>query len=177
VTRLVVAAVLLLAAAAAGDALRGRAEPDPREDGRAPPPAQLVASHARGFAVTGERLDDRVLLHGEAYLGREALADAFPAPVGGPIHVGKLAAAADGTLALGIYRFPSAQPLERAVELWRDGRLLGAFTVPPGYFSGGLAVSRDGTVVATFGHDGALRGVFDRRGRRLPALPASFPAD
>ena len=175
--RVLVCAVVVLAAAAAADAFR----PSPvkrdgeRDAGRRPlersagPP---LVSGAGGFSPAGRRLHDHVVRGDAEYLSAEAIADAFPAPVGGPIDIAKAAATRDGTLALGIYRFPSAQPAQGAVEVWADGRLVGAFTVPPGYFGGGLALTPDGRRIATFGHDGTLRGVFDREGRRLPGLDA-----
>jgi hypothetical protein len=176
-TRILVAAVVLLAAAAAGDAFRRSdaetSRPLPRA--RSPGDEQVLVGQLRSlFQPGGRRLDDRVLYAGRQYLGPEAIADAFPSDVRGPIHVAKLAVARDGTLALGVYRFPSGQPFEGAVELWRRRRLVGAFRVPNGFFGGGLALSRDGRYVATFSYDRQLRGVFDRRGRRISGLPETF---
>ena len=174
--RVLVCAVVVLAAAAAADAFRAggdgaldrEADRRPVEERRGP----RLAFGAGEFVPAGRRLNDRVLRGDAEYLSADAIADAFPAPVGGPIDVAQLAAAPNGTLALGIYRFPSAQPAQGAVEVWADGRLVGAFTVPPGYFGGGLALTPDGRTIATFAHDGTLRGVFDREGRRLPGLDA-----
>ncbi len=173
--RALVVAVVLLAAAATVDAFREAGGDDGERDGRraGATAAPALVSGAGEFLPVGRRLDDRVLRGSEEYLSAEAIADAFPAPVGGPIDVAKVAAAPNGTLALGIYRFPSAQPAQGAVEVWADGRLVGAFTVPPGYFGGGLALTPDGRRIAAFGHDGSLRGVFDRQGRRLPGLDGS----
>jgi hypothetical protein len=174
-TRALVGAVLVLAAAAATDALR-----DPGEDGAAPraPESERRLAGRLGslFRPAGPRLEDRVLYAGREYLGPDAIAAAFPSQVGGPVHVAKLAVARDGTLALGVYRFPSGRPFEGAVELWRRRRLVGAFPVPNGSFGGGLALSRDARYVATFSHDGRLRGVFDRRGRRVAERPETFLA-
>jgi hypothetical protein len=176
-TRVLVAAMVLLAAAAAGDALRGSGADGSSPHERAPVPEaerRLVGQLRSLFRPGGARLDDRVLYAGREYLGSKAIADAFPSDVRGPVHIAKLTVARDGTLALGVYRFPSGRPFEGAVELWRRRRLVGAFRVPDGYFGGGLALSRDARYVATFSHDGQLRAVFDRTGRRLSHLPDSF---
>ena len=164
--RLVVAAVVVLALAAAGDALRRAGSPTVEPSRERAPAAGLdrVAAQASEFAADGSRLPDRVLRAGKVYLSAEAIADAFPVDVGGPVYVAQLDVAKDGTLALGVYRFPSGKPLERGIELWRDRRLIGAFSVPPGFFGGGLAFIADGTL-STFGPDGDLRAVYDRRGR------------
>ncbi|MDQ4081966.1 MAG: hypothetical protein M3123_03645, partial [Actinomycetota bacterium] len=108
------------------------------------------------------------------YLSRDAVARAFPVRVEGPLDISKVAVAPDGTLVLAVYRFPADRPAQGALEFWRGRTLLSAFPVPPGYFGGGLAFNRDGSLVATFSYDGQLRGVFDRRGRRLESLPTSF---
>jgi hypothetical protein len=173
--RVLVCAVVVLAAAAAADAFRPSGGEGDIADERGPLTERrgpMLAFGAGDFVPAGRRLNDRVLRGDAEYLSAEAIADAFPAPVGGPIDVAKVAATREGTLALGIYRFPSAQPTQGAVEVWANGRLVGAFTVPAGYFGGGLALTPDGRRIATFGHDGTLRGVFDRQGRRLSGLDA-----
>ncbi len=181
-SRVVVAAVLVLAVVAAGDALRRGGSGD--AGGAAPPlAASAVARADRAvsdpgeFVAAGPRLPDRVLRRGRAYLSTEVIAAAFPTPVGGPVHVAQLAASANGILALGVYRFPSSQPIQGAIELWRGRGLVGAFAVPSGYFGGGLALDRRGAFVATFSHDGVLRGVFDWKGRRHDRLVSSFAVD
>jgi hypothetical protein len=63
-----------------------------------------------------------------------------------------------------------------AVELWRDRRPAGGFGVPPGYFGGGVAFNRDGSLLAMFSYDGQLRGVFDLTGRPVEGLHESFLA-
>ena len=178
-SRVVVAAVLVLALVAATDAVRRIARAD--AGGESAPVASarvtradVAVSDRAEFATAGPRLPDRVLRRGRAFLGSEAIAAAFPTAVGGPVHVAQLAAAPNGTLALGVYRFPSSRPMQGAIELWRGRRLLGAFTVPSGYFGGGVALDRNGAFVATFSPDGRLRGVFDRDGRRQTRLPGSF---
>ncbi|MDQ3858831.1 MAG: hypothetical protein M3327_10365, partial [Actinomycetota bacterium] len=149
----------------------------------APVPAAEVAradpagSDPAEFVAAGPRLPDRVLRRGRGYLSSEAIAAAFPATVRGPVHVAQLAASASGILALGVYRFPSSQPMQGAIELWRGRRLVGAFPVPSGYFGGGIALDRDGALVATFSPDGTLRGIFDWTGRRHDGLAASLAVD
>jgi hypothetical protein len=178
-SRAVVAALVVLALVAAGDALRRVGSSDPGGGPSTGEPAraervELAAAEPAEFVAVGPRLADRVLRGDREYLSADAIAAGFPGPARGPIHVAQIAVARNGTLALGVYRFPSAQPIQGAVELWRGRRLVGAFTVPSGYFGGGIAVDRSGSYVAGFSHDGALRGVFDRNGRRLDGLPASF---
>ncbi len=185
-TRALVVAVALLAAAAAADAVRqsgaagGGAER--AGDGRArgaevigrrygAPPASLRAAE---FSTAGRRVADHVLRRGSEYLGRKAIEEAFPGDAGGPIEIGRVAVARDEIVALGVYRRLRGGPARAAVQVWRERRLLGAFTVPTGSFGGGLVLSADGAVVVLFSHDRALRGVFDHQGRRLGELPLSF---
>jgi hypothetical protein len=178
ITKAVVVAVFLLAAAAAGDALRGvgaekgSGRPAPRAD---PPLApRLPRPRVPAFTAEGELVRKRVLRGGKSYLSAEAVSGAFPGKADGPLDVSKIAVAPDGTLVLAVYRFPSDRPAVGALELWRGRTLVGAFQVPPGFFGGGLAFSRDSRYVATFSHDGALMGVFDRRGRLVSGLSDSF---
>ena len=181
VSKLVILATFVLAAAAAGDALRGVggaerpsvsgggvAEEATRE------PTRLVGPRATEFRAEGNFLRNRILRSGREYLSREAVARAFPVRVEGPLDISKVAVAPDGTLVLAVYRFPADRAAQGALELWRGRTLVSAFPVPPGYFGGGLAFNRDGSLIATFSYDGQLRGVFDRNGRRLERLPTSF---
>ncbi len=178
-SRVVVAAVLVLALVAAADAVRRIPRTDAGGESTPAPSARvtradLAVFDREEFVAAGARLPDRVLRRGRAFLGSEAIAAAFPAAGAGPVHVAQLAAAPNGTLALGVYRFPSSRPMQGAIELWRGRRLVGAFTVPSGSFGGGIALDPDGAFVATFSPDGGLRGVFDRDGRRQSRLPGSF---
>ena len=177
--RVIVVAVFVLAAAAAGDAIRGPApeeRPAVRETApaRGGDPSRLVPGQANRFRAVGPFLAQRVVLGRREYLGPDAVERAFPGNVEGPLDISKIAQAPDGTLVLAVYRFPPARPAAGALQFWRDRRLVGAFRVPPGYFGGGLAFNRDGSLVALFSHDGQLRGVYDRRGRRQSGLPDSF---
>jgi hypothetical protein len=174
-SRLLVAAVLALAAAAAADTLRGTGpERRPAAKGAGRPAPRLVRAPALPFATDGPFQHTRVVFGGREYLSAEAIDGAFPVPVDGPLHISRLSVAPDGTLALGVYRFPAQGPARGAIELWHRRELVSAFPVPPGSFGGGLAVSHDARYVATFWYDGRLRGVFDRTGRRLAEAPESF---
>jgi hypothetical protein len=176
VTRLVVLGVAVLAALAVADGLRGTGGPasgDPERPGRQ---VGVIDSPPRDFVAVGRRLENRVLRNGREYLSAAAIRAAFPVDVPGPIVISRMAVARDGTLALALYRFPSATPAQGALEFWRDRKPVGGFGVPPGYFGGGVAFNHDGTLVATFSYDGQLRGVFDRSGRRVDGLPGSFLA-
>lgn len=176
-TRLLLLGLAALLAAAVADAVRGvaRGADDPVAVEEAQPQsARLVRTRATRFSAAGPYLKKRVLRDGREYLSAEAIEEAFPLPVEGPIDISKLAVAPDGTLALAVYRFPPQGDARGAVELWKGQRSVGAFGVPSGYFGGGLALNRDGTLVATFSYDGQLRGIFDRDGRPVSELPESF---
>jgi hypothetical protein len=169
--------LVVLAAAAIGDAVRGvtRGADDPSAaEAARSPTVRLVRTNAPRFSAAGPYLKKRVLRDGREYLSAEAVEAAFPVPVEGPIDIAKLAVAQDGTLALAVYRFPPQGDARGAVELWKGQRPVGAFGVPSGYFGGGLALNRDGTLVATFSYDGQLRGIFDRQGRPVSDAVDSF---
>ena len=177
-TKLILAAVFVLAAAAAGDALRGVGAEElaslmpPQADGTETGRFRRASQHE--FASAGAFLRKRVLRSGKEYLSAGAIERAFPVRVEGPLDISKLAVAPDGTLVLAIYRFPPDSEAQGALEFWRGRRLVGAFPVPPGYFGGGLAFNRDGSLVATFSYDGQLRGIFDRNGRHVSGPSESF---
>jgi hypothetical protein len=176
--RIVVGAVLALAAAAAGDALVGGAE----QGAVAPTARDRDGREETGFALAregtyegdGRFLETRVLRAGREHLSAEAVAAAFPGADSGLIDILRIAVAPDGTLVLGIIRFPPGLRAQSGVELWRGRRLRGAFTVEPGSFGGGFAFDRAGELIALFSHDGALRGVYDLSGRRLEDFPDRF---
>lgn len=175
--RIVVAAVLVLAAAAVteslglvgGDSAPARgAEPEAR-----PEPAFVLAGEGT-FAGDGRRLRDRVLRDGVEYLSAEEVGDAFPGSGRGLIDILRIAAGPDDTLALGVIRFPPGLRPETGVVLWRGREPVGAFLVEPGSFGGGIAFGRTNDLVALFSHDGGLRGVYDLSGRRLEDFPDRF---
>src|SRR5215204_4675597 len=125
-TRLLLAAVVVLVAVAAADAIR----PEGRERTVSAAPAPSAAKPAvqrssSDYVAVGAFTRKRVLHHGREYLSTAAIDAAFPSlESGAPFDISHLATAPDGTLALGIYRFPAKRPVEAAVELWREGRLL-----------------------------------------------------
>ena len=174
-SRLVLAAVVVLVAVAAADAIR----PDSKEravagasDRTAAPTA--VQRSSSGFIAVGPFTRKRVLRHGKEYLSTESIDAAFPSPESGePFDITHLATAPDGTLALAIYRFPAKKPVESAVELWRERRLLAAFPVPPGSFGGGLGFAHEGRLVATLLADGHSVVLFTRTGKRVGSVSAT----
>jgi hypothetical protein len=174
--KLVVIAVFVLAAAAAGDALKEvGGEERARESGSKEATPLLVPGRGHSYVVVGgELFHNRVLRSGAEHLSTEEIAAAFPGESKNPIDVSKIAVAPDGTLVLGVYRFRPGLSAEGAVELWEGRRLVNAFLVPPGYFGGGFAFSSDGALIATLSYDGTLNGVFDREGRLVSGLGDSF---
>jgi hypothetical protein len=175
-TRLLLAAVVVLVAVAAADAIR----PDGKEQeavSAVPGPAAAQTSVQRsssGYVAVGDFTRKRVLQYDREYLSAEAIDAAFPgAELGEPFDISHLAAAPDGTLALAIYRFPAKNPVEAWVELWRGGRLLGAFQVPAGSFGGGLGFAKEGQLVATLHSDGHSVALFSRAGKRVGSVSAT----
>jgi hypothetical protein len=166
-TKLVVAAVLLLALAATADALRPR--PAASAHARAADSAAAPVVHPQsssGFTAAGKIAHTRVLRFGREFLGADAIRNAFPVPLhGAAFDVAHLAARADGTLVLAIYAFPQGAPAADGIELWRHGRLEGSFEVPVGSFGGGIGFAADGRLVAALAGDGMLVSLFTRSGR------------
>jgi hypothetical protein len=174
-TRIVLAAVVVLVAVAAADALR----PASKERAVGSPSAG-VAAHAdvqrssSDFVAVGPFTRKRVLLQGREYLSSASIDAAFPSvETGEPFDISHLATAPDGTLALAIYRFPAKDPAEAAIELWREGRLLAAFPVPAGSFGGGLGFADNGRLVATLLSDGHSVVLFTRGGKRVGSVSAT----
>ena len=174
-TRLVLAALVVLVAVAAADAItpesKDRAVADASSRPAVPTAVQRSSS---GYVAVGPFTRKRVLRHGEEYLSTESIDAAFPSPDSGePFDISHLATAPDGTLALAIYRFPAKKPVEAAVELWRDRNLLAAFPVPPGSFGGGLGFAHEGRLVATLLSDGHSVVLFTRTGKRVGSVSAT----
>jgi hypothetical protein len=173
VGRLVVAAVVVLAAVAAVDGLR-RAGSGERGEARAadvgPPVGGVVPGEALGHVAVGSFTRTSVVREGREVLGAAEIAAAFPVLREGTIDIAHVAAAPDGTLVLAVWRFPWSGGMRPALELWRDGRLVAAFSVPPGSFAGGLGFSADGTLVATYSSDRRTATLFDRSGRRQASV-------
>lgn len=174
-TRLVLLAVVVLAAIAAADAFRPeakeRAQPAVRGQNAAP---AVVRKASAGFVAVGAFTRKRVLKNGREYLNADDIDAAFPGgEEGDPFDISHVAAASDGTIALGVYRFPAKEPAQAAVELWRNGRLVSAFPVPPGSFGGGLGFAHEGRLVATMLADGFTVRLFTRSGERRGSVPAT----
>ena len=185
-SRLVVAAVALVATLAVLDAVRGHSEPS--APAAAPARETRVAERDRAegvgrlverapghyFRADGGRLGRRVVIGGREYLGHAAIEAAFPTPGSGWINVSRIELAPDGTLVLALHRFAPSGDVVGALQLWRARRLVSAFPVPARSFEDGIGFGRGGAVIVTFDADGqALH--YDRRGRRVPpsALRAS----
>jgi hypothetical protein len=186
VSRLVVAAVALVATLAVLDSLRGRTEAStpataPARERAAPEPERAegiggLVERAPGhhFRADGGRLGRRVVIGGREYLGRAAIEAAFPSPGPGWINVSRIELAPDGTLVLALHRFGPSGDVVGALQLWRARRLVSAFPVPARSFEDGMGFGRGGAVIVTFDADGQAL-LYDRRGRRVPpsALRAS----
>ena len=119
-TKLVVAAVAVLAAVAAADAVRD----DPKRDAGAaaaraasvPRHVEFVPGRSGVFRGHGHYLHDHVLRRGREYLSADEIAAAFPVPVEGPLDISQVAVAPDGTLVLGVYRFPARSDARGALS-------------------------------------------------------------
>ena len=165
-TKLVVIAVLAVAALATADAFR--ASPREREVASAGAIREPLVVHrsTSGLVAVGAFTRKRVLEQGREYLSAEAVDAAFPVDLRGqPFDIAYVARALDGTVALGIYKFPYGAPARAGVELWRGHTLAAAFEVPPGAFAGGLGFAAEGRLVATLASDGMLVHLFTRGGR------------
>jgi hypothetical protein len=174
----VVAAVLLLAAIAAADAVRradsGREALRPVPLEAAPAPV-LAADGAHGFAAAadGRLTRTRVVRYGQEVLSENQVDNAFRVPLeeSGTFDIAHLAVAPDGTLALAVYEFAGSGNVHAGIELWQGKRLIGSFGVPPGSFAGGIGFSPDGELVAAFERGRRQATLFDRSGRREADVP------
>lgn len=174
--RLVVVAVLALAAVAAADAVRGSSSqqvtvaPDPPQQGMG---TRAPARDTHGFvAVADGRLTKtRVVRAGKEILSSQEVNGGFHVPFeeGGAFDIADLAVAADGTLAVAVYKFPAAGAVHAGIELWKDDRLVVSFEVPPGSFAGGIGFSSDGSLVTAYAGDRVT--LFNRAGRPEGSLP------
>ena len=174
-SRLVLAAVVVLVAVAAADAIRPESHERTvaKASSRTAAPTSVQRSSS-GYVAVGPFTRKRVLRHGKEYLSTESIDGAFPSLDGGePFDISHLATAPDGTLALAIYRFPAKEPVEAAVELWRERKLLAAFPVPAGSFGGGLGFADEGRLVATLLSDGHSVVLFTRTGKRVGSVSAT----
>jgi hypothetical protein len=174
VSKLVVLAVLLLAALAAADAFRA----GPRERtitvSEASSSPVVVHRATSGLIAVGEPTRKRVLKNGRAYLSADEVESAFPRGLAGtPYDITYVAGASDGTVALGIYTFPVGSPARAVIQLWQGHSLERVFRVPEGVFAGGLGFAQDGRLVATLSSDGLLVHLFTREGKPAGRQPAT----
>ena len=103
-TRLLLAAVVVLVAVAAADAIRrdGKERTVSAAPGRSAA-EPVVQRSSSGYIAVGALTRKRVLHHGREYLSAEAIDAAFPSLESGePFDITHLATASDGTLALAI---------------------------------------------------------------------------
>jgi hypothetical protein len=173
-TKLVVAAVLVLAALAAADTFR--ATPKERAVPTSVSAATPVTVHraTSNLIAVGAFTRKRVLENGREYLGQDAVEAAFPEGLRGiPYDIAYVARAANGTVALGIYAFPYGGPAISVVQLWRGRSLVNAFRVPSGSFAGGIGFAEEGRLVATLSADGLLVHLFTRSGQPAGRQPAT----
>jgi hypothetical protein len=164
-TRVVVIAVLALAAIAAADTLR----PEAVETHVGQPFARHAAIRhpvaSSGFEPAGSRIRNRVLLYGREFLSPDEIARAFPDPLPGALFdIAHLAAGPDGTLVLAIYGFAPGKPAS-AIQVWRGGKLESSFLVRPGTFGGGIGFADEGRLVAALSPDGRVVNLFTREGK------------
>jgi hypothetical protein len=178
-SRLVVAAVALVATLAVLDSLRGRTEasapaaatgreavaPEPkRAEGVGRLIERVPGNH---FRARGGRHDRHVAIGGREYLSQATIEAAFPGLSAGWINVSRIELAPDGTLLLALHRYAPSGEVVGAVQLWRARRLVSAFRVSAESFADGFGFARGGAVIATFAEDGRVR-LYDRAGRPLP---------
>jgi hypothetical protein len=173
-TKLVVAAVLVLAALAAADTFR--AGPKERVVATSVSSWEPVTVHraTSNLIAVGVFTRKRVLENGREYLGEDDVEAAFPEGLrGNPYDIAYVARAANGTVALGIHTFPYGGPATSVVQLWRDRSLVSAFRVPSGSFAGGIGFAEEGRLVATLSADGLLVHLFTHSGQPAGRQPAT----
>jgi hypothetical protein len=165
-SRLVVIAVLVVAAVATADAIRPRGATPARSE---PPLSAGRIVHPQtssGFSTSGKSVPNTVILNGREYLSPAQIAEAFPTSLHGALFsIAHVAADDDGTLVIAIYGFPPTGEAADVIEIWRHGRLESSFLVPVGTFGGGLGFAADGRLVAGLSGDGLVVHLFTREGR------------
>jgi hypothetical protein len=174
VSKLVVIAVLVLAALAAADAFR--VSPRERTVTIAEPASSPLVVHrgTSGLIAVGDFTRKRVLKNGREYLSADEVESAFPRELQGiPYDITYVASASDGTVALGIYKFPYGSPARALIQLWQGHSLEGVFHLPEGALAGGLGFAEDGRLVATLSSDGLLVQLFTRDGEPAGRQPAT----
>jgi hypothetical protein len=165
-TRIVVVAVLALAAVAAADTIRPEALETAR---RAPAPIGELMQHdpASHYALAGSPVRNRVLYRGGEYLSPDQVKRAFPAPLPGALfQIAHLAAKEDGTVAIAIYGFPAGGEPADAIQVWKDGNLEASFLVPPGTFGGGIGFADAGRLIGALSPNRLVLALYTLDGRR-----------
>ena len=171
-TRLLVGAVVLVAAVAAADALRpalpGAEPPAPlgprarltswRID-RGPAPCRSLVPDACGrYLVAGGAIQRS----GRPHLDARMLGGAFPGRPSGRVRAVRVAEGFGGSLAVAVRDAAG----RGAVEIWRGRRVVGSFPLPASSFAGGLGFSPGGHLVATFDDRGRAT-LHDLRGNEV----------
>jgi hypothetical protein len=172
-TRAVVAAVLVLAAVAAADAIRSAS---PGTASTTPETRITLNPHGlirddRSQPITRRFIETHALRPRRVVLTPEQIDAAFPARLSGRLQIRDIAIAPDGTVVVAAVRFPRGLLPRGALEFWRDGRLAGAFTLAAAKLSpGGLGFSSNGRFVAVYSRDRTRATLFDRRGNAVASL-------
>ena len=172
-TRAVVAAIVVLVAAAAVDAVRqGLGEqrsPEARRPearltswriDRGPPPCRSLVRDACGrYAVSG----GAVRRSGEPFLGARSLGAAFPRSPDGRVEAVHVADGHGDLLAVAVRDLAG----RGAIEVWHDsGAVAAAFPLAPADFAGGLGFSPGGHLVAAYDAGGRAT-LYDLRGNEV----------
>jgi hypothetical protein len=171
-TKLVVVAVLALAAVATGDAIR----PGTVEERTSSPAGgdELLRYPTNPeFALAGSPIHNRVLFRGREYLGADEIKEAFPAPLPGAFfEIAHLASKPDGTVVLAIYGFPAGGEPANAIQVWKDGNLEASFRVRPGTFGGGIGFVDEGRLIGALSPNRLVVTLFTHDGRHAGHRPA-----
>jgi hypothetical protein len=172
-TRVVVAAVAVLVAVAALDAVRHGVDGEPSPEARrpearltswridrGPPPCRTLVRDACGrYVVTG----GAVRRSGEPFLGHDSLAGAFPSSPHGRVEAVRVADGHGDLLAVAVRDVAG----RGAIEVWHDGgAVAGAFPLAPAEFAGGVGFSPGGHLVATYDARGRAT-LYDLRGNEV----------
>lgn len=165
-TRIVVIAVLALAAVAAADTIRPGALETSRQ-ASAPVGGLIPHDPASDFALAGSPVHNRVLYRGREYLSPDQVERAFPAPLPGALfQIAHLAAREDGTVAIAIYGFPAGGEPADAIQVWKDGNLEASFRVAPGTFGGGIGFADEGRLIGALSPNRLVLALYTLDGRR-----------
>jgi len=166
-TRVVVLAVAALLAVAVADAIRSHTGV------AGAPPGRGRLAHATSLSippVEAVYAQEHVVRSGRVVLSPEQIDHGFPSSLTGPFTIRDMVVARDGTLAVGVIRYPPALAPHGAIELWRRGRLVRAFAVDPELLAGGLGAGGPGRFLAAYAADRSRVTYFDRRGDRIETL-------